>query len=634
MLVDWRRAVILAVIALAGAGAAVVLGRLAPVLALERLTQDLRIARLAPPRPQDERVVLLAIGEDTLAALPYRSPIHRGLLAELLETLAARRVAAVGLDVLLDQPTEPELDRRLRATLARMPVPTVVVRAGAAIPLTERQRRWHEAFLAGLEVGDGTLLSDPLDGVVRRQRPVGPGEGEAASFAGAIARRLGAALPAGTLPIDFRRGPDAATPPFRVFPAEAAGLLPAAWLEAKVVLVGPVLQAIDRHPTPLSRAVGGEETPGVLIHAHALAQLLEGTRVKLPGAGEEALALVLAAALAVGLVALRLPWPVEAAGGTLLLAGWWLGAFALATRGGALHPVVGPTLAMAFAGFAATAWLGRRERAERRFIRKAFEQYLAPTMVRRLARDPSALRLGGERREITCLFTDLEGFTSLTERLPPETLVALLNEYMDGVLAIVLAHEGTVDKLVGDAVHAFWGAPEPQADHAPRALAAALAIDRFAEAWRARQTVGRVGVTRIGVHGGPAIVGNFGGRRRFDYTPMGDVVNTAARLESVNKQFGTRVCISEAVARACPDQPVRPIGDLVLVGKQAALRAFEPVPDPAYAAAFRLLEEDDAGALAAFERLAAANPADPLARFHRDRLRRGERGVRIVLERK
>jgi class 3 adenylate cyclase/CHASE2 domain-containing sensor protein len=630
MLAAARRPVTLVLLLLGGTVLAFLLARLPPVVAVEQLTRDLRIARLLPPRPQDERIVVLAIGETTLAAFPYRSPINRGLLTRVLATLDERHAAAIGLDVLLDQPTEPVLDAALAARLHAMTVPTVLVHAGPGTPMTEAQRAWHEAFTAGLAAGDGTLLSDPIDDVVRRQRPTGRAR---PSFPGAVAAALGRPLPAGTFPIDYRRGPDPATPPFRIYPAEAVALLPPAWLAGKIVLVGPILEAIDRHPTPLSRGTAGEGTPGVLIHAQALAQLMDGGRLPIPGVAAGLAMLGLAGALGLGLVLLSLGWPARLALGILLLGGWWAGAFWLASRGAGLWPVVGPTLALGLTSFAGTAWLERRERSQRRFIRKAFEQYRAPSMVRRLARDPAALRLGGERREITCLFTDLAGFTTLSEQLPPERLVAVLTAYMEGVLALVLEHEGTIDKLIGDAVHAFWNAPENQPDHARRALLTALAIDRFAEAFRAEQHALGIplGVTRIGVHSGPAVVGNFGGRQRVDYTPMGDVVNTAARLESVNKQLGTRICVGEAVALACPDIATRPVGDLVLVGKTQPLATRTPGADPAYEAAYALLARGDPAAAAAFEPLA---PGDPLAAFHLERLRRGESGARVVLEHK
>ena len=149
--------------------------------------------------------------------------------------------------------------------------------------------------------------------------------------------------------------------------------------------------------------------------------------------------------------------------------------------------------------------------------------------------------LGGQRREIATLFTDITGFTTLVETLDPEVLEPLLNDYLAGMTEVVFAHDGTVAKIVGDALHVLFGAPGEQPDHATRAVMCSLALDAFArefrQAWNERGVA--LGATRIGVHAGPAIVGNFGGSRFFEYTAYGDTINVAARLESVNKQLGT-----------------------------------------------------------------------------------------------
>ena len=153
-------------------------------------------------------------------------------------------------------------------------------------------------------------------------------------------------------------------------------------------------------------------------------------------------------------------------------------------------------------------------------------------------------------REVAAIFTDITGFTSLVETAPPEMLGALLNEYVGGMTDVVFAHEGTVAKIIGDAIQILFNAPGDQPDYAARAVACAHDLDVWAEAFRERWKAKGVnfGVTRIGVHAGPALVGNFGGSRFFDYTAYGDTINTAARLEAANKHLGTRICVSAAVA--------------------------------------------------------------------------------------
>ncbi|HEX9703011.1 MAG TPA: adenylate/guanylate cyclase domain-containing protein, partial [Rhodospirillales bacterium] len=290
------------------------------------------------------------------------------------------------------------------------------------------------------------------------------------------------------------------------------------------------------------------------------------------------------------------------------------------------------------------AYIGRRERQQKRFIRGAFKRYLSPSIVDQLVADPSRLNVGGERRELTFLFTDLAGFTSLTERTAPAVLMALLNEYLNEMCRILFKHGATMDKIVGDAVVGFFNAPLDQPDHRARAVATALEMDAFSRVFIERQKAKglEIGVTRIGVHSGVATIGNFGGDAFFNYTAHGDMVNTAARLESVNKHLGTRVCISGVTAAACPSVAFRPVGTLVLKGKKEGIEVFEPLADglkdapltAAYRRAFEMLKRKDPAAIDAFRELLHNAPDDGLARFHLTRLQKGESGVVIVMEEK
>ena len=279
----------------------------------------------------------------------------------------------------------------------------------------------------------------------------------------------------------------------------------------------------------------------------------------------------------------------------------------------------------------------RQSLAER--AHASLARYFSPNLAERLAGDPSGLELGGVRREVASLFTDIAGFTSLVESLDPAQLAEILNSYFAAMTDIVFTHEGTVAKIVGDALHVLFGAPGDQPDHAARAVACALALDQTAEAfrvtWRARGI--EIGATRIGVHAGPAIVGNFGGGRYFDYTAYGDTINTSARLENANKAFGTRICVSQSVVIRTEQFRGRPVGDLVLRGKQGALRAFEPLTEQEYDAAtldryldaFAKLEAGEASAMPAFAALVGLRPDDALSAFHLKRLLNGASGTRI-----
>jgi adenylate cyclase len=221
----------------------------------------------------------------------------------------------------------------------------------------------------------------------------------------------------------------------------------------------------------------------------------------------------------------------------------------------------------------------RRRQLEAERAYASLSRYFSPNLAQRLAGDLDAIDLGGQRREIATLFTDITSFTTLVETVEPGVLGPLLNDYLTGMTDIVFAHEGTVAKIIGDALHILFGAPGDQPDHSTRAVSCALALDDYAESFRSHwsQKGVAVGGTRIGVHAGPAIVGNFGGGRFFEYTAHGDTINTAARLEAANKHFGTRICVSATLAARVPDFRGRLIGDLVLKGRTETIRAFEPL---------------------------------------------------------
>jgi len=282
---------------------------------------------------------------------------------------------------------------------------------------------------------------------------------------------------------------------------------------------------------------------------------------------------------------------------------------------------------------------GRRRQSLAERAHASLARYFSPNLAERLAGDASGLELGGHRRDVASLFTDIAGFTSLVESLDPVQLAEILNGYFAEMTDVVFAHEGTVAKIVGDALHVLFGAPGDQPDHAARAVACALALDEAAEAFRGRwrERGIEIGVTRIGVHAGPAIVGNFGGGRYFDYTAYGDTINTAARLENANKAFGTRICVSDAVVIRAGQFRGRPLGALLLRGKQTALRAYEPLTEAAYEDAllaqyqdaYAKLDAGEAGALPAFAALVGLRPDDGVAAYHLKRLLNGSSGSRV-----
>jgi len=306
---------------------------------------------------------------------------------------------------------------------------------------------------------------------------------------------------------------------------------------------------------------------------------------------------------------------------------------------GPIFPLVSPAAGFLIAMTIGIAHARQLHAAERRFVRSVLTRYVPSEVVDHLLYHPEDMKLGGERRMMSFVYTDISGFTTLCERADPRALVPALNRYLSGMTGIVYDHKGTVAGFIGDAILAFWGAPLDDPEQAAHALGAALAMNRFAKEERQRAAAEGLdfGRTRIGVHRGLATVGNFGGAARLEYMAHGDVVNTVARLEGSNKYFNTDIAASEAVAAEANGIPLRPIGDVVLRGKAQSVAIFEPAADSSpdvadYLAAFELLRQGSPEALNAFEALHRRQPEDPLAAFHLERLRRGEIGIRIVLE--
>lgn len=284
----------------------------------------------------------------------------------------------------------------------------------------------------------------------------------------------------------------------------------------------------------------------------------------------------------------------------------------------------------------------RRRQMEAERAHASLSRYFSPEIARRLAADVGGDGMEVQWRDVATIFTDITGFTSLVESVAPETLGELLNEYVGGMTEIVFAHEGTVAKIIGDAIQVLFNAPGDQPDYATRAVACAHDLDAWAEdfcaRWKARGV--NFGTTRIGAHAGPALVGNFGGNRFFDYTAYGDTINIAARLEAANKHLGTRICVSASVAEAAENFQGRPVGELMLRGRSEPLRAFEPLP-PAefearatalYSEAFAKMAAGDTAAMPAFAALVGMHAGDALAGFHLKRLLNGAKGIRMQLD--
>lgn len=331
----------------------------------------------------------------------------------------------------------------------------------------------------------------------------------------------------------------------------------ASGLAGAVVLVGVTApQAGGLRPTAASPL-----HPSVQIAADAVAALAAGGVPARPAwAGwAEAGGLALLAGLA-ALALLRLP-ALGALGAVLALAGVWAAGAAAALAGpGLLIDPAGPALALvAAAGLGLAVQAGASQRAEAA-LRRRMGQQLPPEIVAELAADPALLRLKGEARVVTALFTDLEGFTGLVNREPPETVIARLEAYFPQVVDAILAEGGMVDKIVGDGVHALFNAPLDQPGHAAAALRAAAGIRARTEALRTRPEGAGLGRTRIGIETGRAVLGDVGAGGRIDYTAHGPAVNLAARLQEAARELGVAVAVGPGAAAELCGAGLRPLG--------------------------------------------------------------------------
>lgn len=597
-------------------------------------------APLMTPAPPGPEVIVIDIDAETLAQVGAW-PWPRETLAALVERLNTHKPAALALDMLLAgaDPRSPieELKRRgvslgeamrpltealpdgdaaLAKALEAAPAvlglvlhPSAAGRVPSAHLLTRGAAQlvpaWRGAGVMGphaplMTAASGlgvSALPGDSDGVIRRlalfvEAGGAPYPGLALETlrvwqdtSGYLVEGPPDAVLVGTLRLPLPHDallrllpPSALRTPIRQISAQAVLRGEAPFAPGALVLIGGSAPELGG----LRNAQDDALEPAVMLQARGLAQLLAGRVPLAPPRpdGVQGALLVLAAGLGLA-AALRLG-PVA---GLLALAGGLVMLLALpvllfAGTGMLIAPVLAAGVGVAaYAGAALVAYLAARKRAAR--LRQRFEQHLAPQVVSMILANPGLIKLRGERREITALFTDVEDFTAMTERATPEALVGVLDDYFEGVAEILVRHGGMIDKIVGDAVHAFFNAPLDLPDHPAHALAAAREILRWSEAFRTRPGPAALGFgrTRIGLETGPAIVGDVGLRAKLDYTAHGAVVNAAARLEAANKQFGSSICLGPGIAQRLAPGLLRPLGTITLRGMRGEAQVFEPAPD-------------------------------------------------------
>lgn len=595
-----------------------------------------------PIYPKHPDIVVVGISDDDLAAYtPYRMPIHRGLLADLIQHLSDAGARTIGIDIMFVDPTVRELDERLRSTIQNAEPSVIIATGSSKNGFSRAQLDYQEQFTNGMQTGPATLITG-VDGLIRLQAPSAPDFPNQNTFPGEIAKSLGINVPEEQLIIDYQRGRELGGFRFEVISALDALEAHPAFFANKIVMIGATMpDDRDDHPTPLDPP--DDETFGVLIQAEKLSQLLDNRRVWTLTNWQAPALTVAAGVIGLLVAASPLSLMLKIVSVLAVIPIYFFGIWYLGKEGGPALPFVAPMLCLFFATIFGEFFNGAQARRERKLIRQAFQQFISPSVVEEMIADPSKLELRGEEREISTIFTDLQGFTALTVELEPQLMVRLLNGYLDRMLNIVIDHGGLVDKVIGDAVHACFGAPTDQPNHAEMALACVLALDKACEEYRGqvqREHGIKWGETRIGLHTGRAVVGNFGSSQRFDYTAHGDSVNTAARLEGANKSLGTRICVSRTTISQCPGSSARRIGFLKVAGRNDFLETLEPIPQvDDYATRYeQALDNINDGrtdaAVTILEALVRERPQDSLVQLHLERLKKGNHSLMITLEKK
>ena len=579
---------------------------------LESETFDLRQIAFAPETKASPDIVMIWLDEKTMKDLPYRSPVPRDFLAQLNSKLLEAEPRLVAYDIFLKNPSFPEADAALAGSLSGGPAYAVMpMRIGCEksgvdgcvdFPL--------ELFRESLDgVGLADLPFNPFDSVVRYAKyDFQTDIGKTPSFAALIfekstGRSASAAISDksnwphiasltltpflkefGETFIRFTAPPSrigGSANAFKVFPAHLAanGMVPAAWLKDKIILVGAAYEDLqDAYLTPyFAKFTNYARMNGVEIHANALSNLLTSQYYYTFEPWQVFALLILIIIMITKSASLSSPF--QSSFFLLFTIATLIGVSILCfKKWGVVVPVVIPACGAVTSFGLGVGLRALTEGRQRKWIRGVFAQYVPPTVVDHLIQNPELIKLGGETRRITSVFTDIASFTSISEKLEPPTLVNLLNEYLSRMNEIFFRYGGTIDKYEGDAVIAFFNAPLAVKDHELSAVKAAIDIQsasyEISKKWE--PACGRSIITRVGINTGEAVVGNMGSKDRFDYTAIGDTVNLASRLEGTNKFYGTCVIAGENTVKGITNSIImRPLDRVRVKGKKEAILLYE-----------------------------------------------------------
>jgi len=555
--------------------------------ALQRLEwslYDLRFKWRGARKPHPD-VAIVAINDSDLKAVG-QWPWSRGQHARLIRTLEKAAPKALLFDIFFIErmTADPAGDRSLVSATRAHPwvVHSMFFKLTKELEVVGMDRPFDDLLDAAPAIGYANAVIDD-DGVLRRAIPELHVQDQSLPLLSVIGAHLyqGKAWDAriegvpqdagGHFRVNFA-GP-AWTFPYLHYSDVISGKVPASALAGKVIVYGSNSTGLfDHYPTSMS-----EFMPGLEFHANVLDNMLSGNAIRAPHYSWS-LWIVLGMGLFCGLILARVS-PIMGAVLAVAIGAGYIGVAQWLFSHRFLALDMGASLLTLFGGYLAViTYRFFSEEKEKRWVKAAFGQYVSPKVLDILMADPSRLSLVGERREMTMLFSDVAGFTSISERLNPDELVVLLNKYLSAMTEVIFHYDGYLNKYMGDGIMAFWNAPLKQADHAARACRCALrSKERLAQL---NEELVAQGLTplkaRIGVNSGTVVVGNMGSIQKSDYTVMGDAVNLASRLEGANKPYGTSIMISEFTYDIIHDQfEVRYLDRLRVPGKAKPVKTYE-----------------------------------------------------------
>ena len=552
-------------------GTAIMIGLLAWLLSngllarLELAASDV-LFRIRPPAEGASPVVIVAIDDDSFAANGLQWPWPRDYIATIVDNISAGNPAVIAVDVFFYEPSDPVADSALAQSLAAagnvILVNDITFETESGFTSQKLNRPIPELEAAATSLGLVNFPRD-ADGTVRRllayqehdqqiyfgwslqaaRLYLGQREFTGASPSVVLLGESPVRLNNSLLTVNYD-GPAASIPYYSAYQV-AEGTLDPAVFANKIVIIGATSETLhDTYPTPFG---SDPPMPGAEINAQAINTILGGNFIYSVRIG---FALTLLASLAAMLLVLRLRPLIGLAALGAISFTYLIAAIISFNRAGILLPIVAPLLAQILSFIFGTSIQLYDEQRQRQQVRSLFDRYVAPAVIDQMLSQPDSIKPGGQRREISVLFSDIRGFTSLSEQLDPAQVVSILNEYLTEMTDIVFKYQGMVDKFEGDAILAVFNAPLDVHDHAAQAVLCAVEmlqrLETLQELWTSlTQKSLEIG---IGINSGEAFVGNIGSTRRMEYTVIGDTVNLASRLQDLTKELSMPILFSKATA--------------------------------------------------------------------------------------